>query len=126
MNEQKPYPCGQIGGNEVLEVWGTTQTNGLPTCIHADRQVQDQRAKIVFDLIRAWGHMASHQEVAVGMMGEFLPKGEAPPAKPLRPSREIVMTAIEMVDTAWTELQLRGWILDLPTFIEYNKFPETK
>ena len=72
----------------------------------ADRQTQDQRAKLVFNFIQSWGIAAAFGDI---------PHAHDDPQPTRIPPTELVMRACEIVDAAWNELKHRGWIIELPS-----------
>lgn len=108
----------RLAGNDVIETWGGKH-QGEPHVFHHDRQVQDQRSKIVFDFLRSWGYAAAFGDVMAASMAQFHEPGCEAAQPPKHPSpTELAMRACEIVDAAWNELKHRGWIIEQPPFDE--------
>lgn len=108
----------RIAGNDLLELLsiGIADDRTNPARImHHDLRVQDQRAKLVFDFLRAWGFAAAFGEMAQGLCSE---SGDDSAKRARIPPTDLAIRACEIVDAAWSELTHRGWIVSQPSLSE--------
>ena len=113
-------PASKLNGNDVLELWHTTKQDAQARQPHVfwhDRQAQDVRAKMVFDMLRSWG-LASYPHAMLNELGHDKDCPAAGKTTQALSSKDLVVYACELVDAAWNELKHRGWIIELPPFNE--------
>lgn len=105
----------KLAANDVLEILQTPPGTSLtPRIVWSDLQAQDQRAKLVFQMLHSWG-LAAYPHQMMGQLFCEEHKGEAAKAGQPVPAAELVIYACELVDAAWSELRHRGWILEVPS-----------
>ena len=98
----------KIFDNGIMEVFRLSADETAKSCfIQHATQFEDARAARAFALIQHWGAMAVFADVMNQLNGE-----QTKPAQRLSP-QELVMRVCEVVDAGWSEMQHRGWIVNV-------------